>query len=207
MTETTEGMATTQNLPSPGVSSARRISPELALLGLGILLLFLPTYYDLARGPWTDPHEAHGPFIIAICAGVAFSRRKAFAAIKGSAPIVGTLAIMAGVLAYVIGRSQEFLVIETASELPILAGAILCLKGWQGLRVMWFAVVLMAFVIVWPGWVIDHLTVPLKQGRNRFHGLDAQSLRLSHHGDGRHHHDRAVSAFGGRRVLRPQHHH
>jgi len=170
MTEMTERMTTAEVSLAPvrAPSSPRGISPEIALICIGLALLFLPTYYELARGPWTDPHEAHGPFILAIAAGVAFARRKAFMEASGSAPIAGTLAIVTGVLWYVIGRSQEFLVLETAAQLPILAGAILCLKGWSGLRVMWFPVAFMIFTVVWPGWLIDRLTGPLKQGATAF---------------------------------------
>lgn len=171
MIETTEHMTTAE----PSLASAheyaapaRNVSPEFVLICLGLALLFLPTYYDLARGPWTDPHEAHGPFILAIAAGAAFARRKAFMNASGSSPIAGTLAIIIGVLFYAVGRSQEFLVLETAAQIPILAGAILCLKGWNGLRVMWFPVAFMTFVIVWPGWLIDRLTAPLKQGATDF---------------------------------------
>lgn len=155
--------------PAPETRVASRgVSPEIALVALGLAVLFLPTYYDLARGPWTDPHEAHGPFIVAIAAGAAFARRKAFMAASGSDPVAGILAIIAGVVAYVVGRSQEFLVLETASQLPILAGAILCLRGWPGLKIVWFPVVFMAFAIIWPGWMIDRITAPLKQGATDF---------------------------------------
>jgi exosortase B len=142
----------------------RRFSFELALIAVGLALLFLPTYYDLARGAWSDPHESHGPFVLAIAVGVAFTRRRAFMAASGAAPIFGTLAIITGVLLYVVGRSQEFLVLETAAQLPILIGVLVCLKGWPGLRVMWFPVAFMIFTVVWPGWLIDQLTLPLKQG-------------------------------------------
>ena len=136
---------------------------ELALAGLGILALFLPTYYDLARTVWTDPHEAHGPFIIAIAVAAGVARWRAFLQARGSAPIAGTCALIGGLLIYVLGRSQEFLVLETGSQLPVVVGVILLLKGWQGLRVYWFAVAFLFFSIVWPGWLIDKLTVPLKQ--------------------------------------------
>ena len=135
-----------------------------ALAALGLLTLYLPTYYDLARTTWTDPHEAHGPFIIAIAIAAGVARWRRFLEARGSAPIAGSLSLLFGLLLYVIGRSQEFLVLETGSQLPVIAGVILLLKGWQGLRVYWFAVAFLFFSVVWPGWLIDKLTLPLKQG-------------------------------------------
>ena len=158
----------TTGQPAARSPDDRRTTFELALVAVGLALLFLPTYFDLARGPWTDPHESHGPFILAIAAGAAFARRRAFLAATGSAPILGTLSIVIGLFLYVVGRSQEFLVFETGAQLPILAGVVLCLKGWQGLRVYWFPALFMAFTIVWPGWLIDTLTLPLKQWATEF---------------------------------------
>jgi exosortase B len=141
---------------------------ELVLAGLGLLLLYLPTYFDLARGPWTDPHEAHGPFVLAIAIGVAVARWREFAAVRGSAPAAGLTAILFGAVVYAFARSQEFLVFETMSQIPVIAGLILVLKGWQGLRVLWFPVSFLCFTIVWPGWAIDALTLPLKRAATDF---------------------------------------
>ena len=167
MADTFEGVAKREaatGAPPPHIVTAGDGVWDLAIAALGLLALFLPTYYDLARTTWTDPHEAHGPFIIAIAVAVGVARWRAFLAARGSAPIVGSLSLLFGLLLYVLGRSQEFLVLETGSQLPIVAGVILLLKGWQGLRVYWFAVAFLFFSIVWPGWLIDKLTVPLKQG-------------------------------------------
>ncbi len=137
---------------------------EFAIAAIGLLALYLPTYFDLARTTWTDPYEAHGPFIIAIAIATGVARWRQFLAARGSAPIAGFSALSFGLLLYVFGRSQEFLVLETGSQLPVIAGVILLLKGWQGLRVYWFAVAFLFFSVVWPGWLIDKLTVPLKTG-------------------------------------------
>ena len=160
--------ANRERWPMPEAARAEDGRWELALVGLGLLILFLPTYFNLARGPWTDPHEAHGPFILAIVIGAAFARWRAFLEARGSAPIAGASSILFGLLLYVLGRSQEFLVLETMSQLPIIAGAVLLLKGREGLRVLWFPIVFLAFTIVWPSWVIDKLTIPLKQAATDF---------------------------------------
>jgi len=149
--------------PAPRAVVASDGAWDLAIAAIGLLALFLPTYYDLARTTWTDPHEAHGPFIIAIAVAAGVARWRTFLAARGSVPIAGALSLVFGLLLYMLGRSQEFLVLETGSQLPIIAGVILLLKGWQGLRVYWFAVAFLFFSVVWPGWLIDKLTVPLKE--------------------------------------------
>ena len=158
------------NSKSPAARTAPAWAPwlEFALIALGLAVMFLPTYYDLARGPWTNPHEAHGPFVFAIVIGTAVARWKQFLAARGSAPVAGTFAIVVGVLLYIVGRSQEFLVLETSAQVPVLVGVLLCLKGWQGLRILWFPAAFIAFTIVWPNWFIDRLTLPLKQVATNF---------------------------------------
>lgn len=166
MADTFESLAkekASSDAPAPRAVTAGDGAWDLAIAAIGLLALFVPTYYDLARTTWTDPHEAHGPFIIAIAVAAGVARWRAFLAARGSAPIVGGVTLLFGLLLYVLGRSQEFLALETGSQLPIIAGVILLLKGWQGLRVYWFAVAFLFFSIVWPGWLIDKLTIPLKQ--------------------------------------------
>jgi exosortase B len=150
---------------------------ELVLVGLGLCILFVPTYCGLARGAWTDPYEAQGPFILAIAIGAAIARWPAFLAARGGAPIAGPIVLFFGLSLYALGRSQELLVLETASQVPVIAGTILMLKGWRGLRVYRFPVVFLMFTIIWPGWVIDGLTLPLKQA-----ATDATVNLLSHFG-------------------------
>lgn len=154
--------------PEKACSLALGEKLELLLLVAGLLALFLPTYIDLAKGPWTDPHESHGPFILAIAVGAAFARRNLFLSARGSEVLLGIPLMLIGLLFYVLGRSQEFLVFETLAQLPVMAGAILCLKGRQGLRAFWFPLVFLIFTVAWPGWLIDALTLPLKQMATNF---------------------------------------
>lgn len=165
MADTYEGVTKTKaESDAPHTITASDGVWDLAIAAIGLLALYLPTYYDLARTTWSDPHEAHGPFIIAIAIAAGVARWRAFLAARGSAPIAGALSLIVGLLLYAFGRSQEILVLETGSQLPVIAGVVLLLKGWQGLRVYWFAVAFLFFSVVWPGWLIDKLTVPLKQG-------------------------------------------
>ncbi|NWG46213.1 MAG: exosortase [Alphaproteobacteria bacterium] len=139
--------------------------PGLAALApvlLCLSLLYGLTILDLAREVWPDPQQGHGPFILAIALGAAAARIRLFLGIEGSAPVAGTAVLLLGLAAYALGRSQEILLFETASILPVIAGSVLILKGWPGLRLLWFPVVFLGFWIVWPGWLIDGVTQPLK---------------------------------------------
>lgn len=128
----------------------------------GLAALYVPTVVDLVREVWPDPQQGHGPFILAIALGAAAIRLRRFLALRGSAPVAGFALAVAGLLFYVLGRSQEILFFETGSLVPVAAGTILALRGWRGLRLLWFPVLFLAFWVIWPGWIIDGVTGGLK---------------------------------------------
>ena len=47
------------------------------LLLAGLAVLYVPTFVDLARGPWREDAHAHAPLILAICAMLLWRGRAA----------------------------------------------------------------------------------------------------------------------------------
>ena len=78
------------------------------------------------------------------------------------APIAGWTALLIGLIFLVVCRSQDVLMLEVASQVPILAGCILLVGGWRALRVLAFPLAFLVFSIPPPGWMMDAFTVPLK---------------------------------------------
>jgi exosortase B len=68
-----------------------------------------------------------------------------------------------GLLLYVVGRSQDITIFEAGALAPILAGALLAMRGWSGLRAFWFPILFVAFLVPLPGIFVDGLTGPLKR--------------------------------------------
>lgn len=146
----------------PSLRSADR-APQWAWLavGAGLALLYVPTYLDLARGLWSDDAYAHGPLILAVVAWLAWKDRALLAASR-PAPVAGALALGAGLLLYLLGRTQSLMLFEVASHLPVVAGLVLLAGGWTALRRLAFPVLFLFFVIPLPGFVLDQVTQPLK---------------------------------------------
>jgi exosortase B len=61
-----------------------------------------------------------------------------------------------------VGRSQEVAILEVGALIPILAGVLLAMRGWQGLRALWFALLFIGFLVPLPGFFVDAMTLPLK---------------------------------------------
>jgi exosortase B len=65
-------------------------------------------------------------------------------------------------LCYVLGRSQDFVLLEVGSLVWLLVACILLTYGAAALKAQWFPLFFMLFMIPLPGVVVDALTMPMK---------------------------------------------
>jgi exosortase len=78
------------------------------------------------------------------------------------APVVGWAVLLVGLAMLFAARTQDVISVEVLSELPVVAGCILMLAGWNVLKVLAFPIGFLFFTVPAPGWMIDGATVPLK---------------------------------------------
>lgn len=148
---------------------ASKPSPRAAVLQwlpviVGLLVLYVPTFYDLATGIWQEDEYAHGPIILAVIVWLIWDRRQILmAAPARTAPVPGLSLLVFGLLLYVLGRSQDISVLEIGALLPILAGVLLAMRGWSALRAYWFMLLFIVYLVPLPGSFVDGVTGPLKQ--------------------------------------------
>jgi exosortase B len=152
---------------------------------LGLAVLYLPTWWDLAHSLWSTEEQGHGPLILAVALYLVWQRRDVFlttaampaqagqraqpsfelAAIQSNQtrPVLGWTLLVFGLLAYVLGRSQEILLFEVGSQIPVLLSVLLITLGGRAVRALWFPILFLAFMVPLPGFFVDALTGPLKQ--------------------------------------------
>lgn len=132
----------------------------------GLLAMYLPVYWNAAFGPhaiWQSDENGHGPIILAVVSWLFWSKRRAIAALTARPrPVWGWLLFIAGLVVYTFGRVFSVASAEFASHLFVVAGALLMLEGPAALRLAWFPVLYMAFLIPLPGTVVDAVTGALK---------------------------------------------
>lgn len=145
--------------PFPGAAGLEWL-PVLA----GLLILYVPTFYDLASTLWQEDEYAHGPIIVAVIVWLIWNRRQALlpAPIR-IAPVPGFALLAFGVLLYVLGRSQNIHILEIGALIPVLAGALLVMRGWPAVRAFWFMLLFIVYLVPLPGILVDAVTGPLKQ--------------------------------------------
>ena len=134
-----------------------------ALLLLGFAALYAPSYVELARRVWPTDEQGHGPIILALGLWLLYGLRHEVAALpvqpsKGP----GTALVVLGVLMYVLGRTQAMLVLEMLSQHFVVIGLILLFLGRRALRVMWFPLFFLLFMVPLPGSLVASITAPLK---------------------------------------------
>jgi len=134
-----------------------------ALLLLGFAALYAPSYLMLAQRVWPSDEQGHGPIILALTLWLLYTKRHALAALPVRPDKTSGMAfLLIGVLMYGLGRTQGMLVLEIFSQIPVLIGLVLLFVGWRALRVVWFPLFFLLFMVPLPSSLVASLTAPLK---------------------------------------------
>ncbi|MDE3012277.1 MAG: exosortase B [Pseudomonadota bacterium] len=149
------------------LAPANRTLTTFVLLLAGFLAMYLPTYFEMAKTVWTSDDEAHGPLIVLVCLYFAWTKRKAFAQAAGQdrpRVVPGALLFVFALLLFVVGTTQDILLMTLLSQILLFAGLILITVGLRALTVMAFPLLFLTFMFPIPPSILDLLTQPLKGG-------------------------------------------
>lgn len=141
----------------------KAILPEWWPVFLGMLLLYLPTFYDLFNGLWATEEQMHGPIILALAIWLMYKKLPLLKENRSNfSSTIGYLILVIGLLLYIIGRSQQIIQFETGSFIWLLAALLLITRGRNALMVMWFPLFFLLFMIPLPGTIVILFTMPMK---------------------------------------------
>jgi exosortase B len=131
---------------------------------IGMLVLYVPTFTDLATGIWSTESYAHGPIILALALWLMWRQwPDMVATVPVPKPsVAGWPVLVIGLLLYVVGRSQSIQVAELGSFIVLLMALLLLGWGSRALRAQWFPIFFMLFMVPLPGALVATLTMPLK---------------------------------------------
>jgi exosortase B len=145
-------------------NSFKTILPEWWPILLGMVVLYLPTFYDLFNDLWATEEQMHGPIILVLALWL-IQKKWPFITKTNSNKlswIIGFFIFVIALLFYMIGRSQQIMAFEVASLIWMFAAILLMKRGSNALKVMWFPLFFMLFMIPLPGTVVTALTMPMK---------------------------------------------
>lgn len=137
--------------------------PVAAMLSIGYVLMFFPTFRELATTVWSRDEQGHGPIILAVVLWLIYRKHEELLALPARPALVsGTLCFVLGLFMFVLGRSQAVLLLEVGALIPISAALVLLIKGGAALRLLWFPLFFMLFMVPLPATLVVAVTTPLK---------------------------------------------
>lgn len=135
----------------------------LAVLLVGFALLYVPAYLELARTIWATDEQGHGPIILAVAIWLLFTKRHDLAAAEVKPrPWLGWPVLVFSLALYALGRSQDIMMFAVGSQISLLVALLLIFRGVRGLRVVWFPLFFLLFMIPLPEALVAAVTAPLK---------------------------------------------
>jgi len=133
------------------------------LLLLGLAAMYVPSYIMLAERVWSTDEQGHGPIILAVSVYLLYAKRHELASVKAAPDyLLGVPLLLTALLLYVIGRSQFIMFFEIFSQIVMLIALALLFLGRGALRVAWFPLFFMLFMVPLPGTLVAAITAPLK---------------------------------------------
>jgi exosortase B len=154
---------TNEPVVAPPAHTAATPLAHWLIAGAGLLALYVPTFWDLMHGIWSTDQQGHGPIVLGIGLWLLWRKWPDIQALP-SQPVrlVGWPVFVIGLLLYLVGRSQDILLFEVGALLWLMVAIALLLSGSSALKLMWFGLFFLIFMIPLPGAVVDALTQPMK---------------------------------------------
>ena len=130
----------------------------------GLLVLYVPSLYDLFNTIWSDDRQMHGPIVLGISIWLIYRNWPTMLAASEGEPShwSGWLFTVFALLLYALGRSQDIQLFEVGSVIWLLIGITLLNRGVKAVKAQWFALFFMLFMVPLPSQVVDLVTLPMK---------------------------------------------
>ena len=146
------------------LSAQRRALFEWLPILFGILVMYVPTFLDLSHGLWITAEQAHGPIILTLSVWLIYRQWMHMPEFEENRPAskIGWAIFALALGLYTLGHSQRIVSFELGSFIGMLVAILLIMRGGGALRVMWFPLFFMLFMIPLPGSVVAMLTMPMK---------------------------------------------
>ena len=131
---------------------------------IALMVLYIPSLYDLLTGIWATDEQMHGPIVLCISLWLLYNKWPAMLAAsqEQATSLWGWPIIIFGLLLYTLGRPLDILIFEIGSIIFIICGLILINLGKSALKTQWFSIFFMFFMIPLPGPLVDIVTMPMK---------------------------------------------
>ncbi len=152
---------------APGQQQSRAEAP---VFGMGaivwlfalLILCYAPILYRLVNQWYTDDDMGHGFFVPAIAAYIAWFKRDELKAAPLRSNPLGLVLMVWGALQSIIGTLGVELFLSRTSFLISVYGTVLYMGGMAAIRILFFPLFLLLFMVPIPAIVYNQITFPLQ---------------------------------------------
>lgn len=147
---------------SPWSSRSSHLAWGSALIGALIVAVYYRVLAGLVSTWWFNPNFSHGFLVPIFAAYLVWAKRKALLN-KDVAPAWSGIAVVAlALLVLVIGAYGAAVFLSRVSLVILLAGLVLSFGGWQLLRELRFALLVLFLAIPLPAIIFNEIALPLQ---------------------------------------------
>ena len=132
------------------------------LIGALVAALYFRVLGKLVTDWWEIPDFSHGFLVPPFAAYLVWVKRKDLAATKIVPTWSGVAVVALGLAVLLLGVYGAELFLSRASLLILLAGLVLCFGGWQLLKELRFALLVLLLAIPIPAILFNQITFPLQ---------------------------------------------
>jgi exosortase len=141
---------------------------DLALIGVGLTVLYAPLAPELVRDWSSSGDFSHGFFVPLVSAWMLWTRREKLstAPVRSYAP--GVLLVVFAMIQFLLGVAAAEFYLQRTSAVVFLGGTVLFLLGPQVARECAFPIAFLLFAIPPPNLVMNWIAFPLQLQASRF---------------------------------------
>lgn len=141
----------------------RQLSLANVVLAFGLLVLVLPTMFQVAKFSWSTEQGGHGPIVLVTGIWLLWRELKAAAPVARPGRLMVGVAMLVPLLAiFIVARITGVLEVEAFAMYGALIVGAYLLFGSELLRTIWFPLVYLAFTLPPPDTVVAAVTQPIK---------------------------------------------
>ena len=150
--------------------------------GAALVLLYRQVFEKLVHDWATDDNYSHGFLIVPLAAYFVWERRDRLRSLTPNPSPLGLVGVAVGLAMLVAGLLGAELFLTRASLIPVLAGAVVFVLGWQALAVLAFPLAFLILMIPIPAIIFNQIAFPLqllasRVGEATISALDIPVLR------------------------------
>lgn len=138
------------------------------LIWITVVVLYYPVFRTLYDYRWDKVDYSHAYFILPISLWLVWRKRHILQEqLKHKLPgynLSAFFILLIGILCYVFGRNQDYLLFSTISLIPLLWGLTGFLYGKSVLKVLAFPILYLLLMVPPPFAILDSITLPMRYG-------------------------------------------